>query len=158
MKTLAMLTLLAVFQVGCSGKSESEEIQKSEQKAGDATMERPSPEITLKLRQQFVDAVSAEELEIARKALIADLKKRYAGIDCHTPPNKIGPHNILFRQLMQEWNPIGFTFRDLKAIAGKPKKETDDSLVYSFDSGMKARTWIFSGRSHINEVRHHLGQ
>lgn len=121
-------------------------------------METPSPENTLKLRQQCVDADSEEELEIARKALVADLKHRYAGIDCHTPPDKIGPHNILFRQLMQEWNPIGLTIDDLKAIAGKPTKETADSVVYTFDMGDKARTWIISGRPHINEVRHHLGQ
>ncbi|MCH8828318.1 MAG: hypothetical protein IID45_01940 [Planctomycetes bacterium] len=112
---------------------------------------------TWKIRQAYVDAKSEKELKAARKAMIADLKKRYSGIDCHAPQDKIGPHKFLFRQLLQEWNPIGCTIEDLKAIAGKPRKETRDSVTYVFDSGKKAEIWIFKGRPQIVELGHRWG-
>lgn len=121
-------------------------------------MDKPPAEYTLKLRQEFVDAKTEKELDAARKAIVADLKKRYAGIDCHAPQDTIGPHLMLFGQLMQEWNPIGFTIEELKGICGRPTTETKDAVTYTFDSGMKAPLWMFKGQPRIVEVRHHGGQ
>jgi len=121
---------------GCQGDT------KSPPDKGDVEMEESSAATatatTLKLRQAYVDAESDGQLQAAKEALIADLKKRYAGIDCNAPQDKITPHLILFRQLMQEWNPVGCTIEDLKAIAGKPRSETGDSVIYPFDNGMGA--------------------
>ncbi len=141
---------------GCQGDP------KSPPGNADVEMNEPSAEAatatTLKLRRAYVDAESDKQLQAAKAALIADLKKRYAGIDCHAPQDKITPHLILFRQLMHEWNPVGCTIEDLKAIAGRPRSETDDSLIYPFDDGMGAPHWRFTGRPTITEVYFREGQ
>ncbi|MEX1228719.1 MAG: hypothetical protein WEB58_00680 [Planctomycetaceae bacterium] len=98
---------------------------------------------TEELRQQYVNAKTHEEWLVAKKAWIADLQKRYEGIDATVIAPAADEHGARFNRLMIEWNPIHFSADDLKSIAGKPTRESEESLEYRFDNGYGGTLWEF---------------
>ncbi|MEX0727440.1 MAG: hypothetical protein WD065_14285 [Planctomycetaceae bacterium] len=99
---------------------------------------------TEELRQQYLNAKTPQESQEAKAAWLADLKKRYAGIDASVTGAQAGKHGARFGRLMIEWNPIQFSANDLKSIAGKPTRETSEVLDYTFDLGRGAYSWLFT--------------
>ncbi len=122
---------------------------------------------TEQLRRRYVEGTGGS-FDQNRDAFIADLRRRYGGIDASLWR---GPeayeHLRRFGELMKEWNPLGCSADDLKSIAGEPTKEvplTDKGydpgsyrvLTYRFHGdGMVHARWEFtvSGKT-IIEVRY----
>jgi len=113
---------------------------------------------TMELRQAYRQATTDQERRKIRDELIPHLQMRYSGIDCNVRQQDIRPHELVFRLLLTEWDPRKFTIEDLKAVAGKPKSETDDSVTYAFDRGLIAPYWTFRGRPYITTIDHRPGQ
>ena len=97
-----------------------------------------------KLRQQYIHAKTRQEWLKAKKQWVANLKKRYAGIDASVSGPPADEHGVRFSQLMMEWNPIHCSAEDLKSIAGKPTRENADMLYYAFDNGADGTYYRFT--------------
>lgn len=143
---LRWLPLLAgcVLSVGCdsaaplSGSAEDKSARPQTDGRLDEYIE------TAKLRQRLAEAKTRGDVVRAQEALVAQLKKRYGGIDASLHGPDAVPHYIRFSRLMREWNPLHFSADDLKAIAGTPTKETLERIKYRFDKGDVASVWRFN--------------
>lgn len=157
---LLAVGLVAVC-VGCEGQSEPVQIQiPSDGKQLQNPPGQSVSETTEQVRQRFINANTREEAVTAQKVWIADLKRRYGGtIDASVfGPDAIA-HDVRFSKLMREWNPLHCTADDLKSIAGKPARETKDSIEYTFDNGYDGSTYRFKiSASTIHAVEYIPGE
>jgi hypothetical protein len=65
----------------------------------------------------------------------------------HKPTDLTESGKAAMESFLKNWNPIGRTPDDLKALFGVPKEESHDFLLYSFDNGSYASLYQF-------EIRH----
>ena len=99
--------------------------------------------MTETIRQEYLNAHTRDEFDIARAKMVKDFRSRYPRID-GGGTNK--ERLLLIKQmirLMQEWNPILWKPKEVKAILGTPSKETDQLLQYTIDIGIMAAIWQF---------------
>ena len=155
LRSLLLAGCLALC-VGCGGEVNHEN-QKGETDMTE-TFAVDQVARTLEWRRAHLQATTDQERQEICKALIPHLQMRYSGLDCYAPQDQIRPHYMLFRLLMLEWSPVGYTIEDLKAVAGKPRNETDDSVTDSFDSGQLAWVYTFKGRPYIETIDFRDGQ
>jgi hypothetical protein len=116
---------------------------------------------TDELRHAYITAKPGRDMTNARRALVENLTERYGGIDASVLEQPgATEHLVRFSRLMKEWNPIHFYLDDLKAIAGKPTKETPEEVEYWFYGGGDApAVWRFTlDNDLIVGVRYFLGQ
>ena len=146
---------LFVIALGCQ-KPDHESLNGEKQTPKTSTVD--DVKRTMELRQAYRQATTDQERQKIRDELIPHLQMRYSGIDCNVPQQAIRPHGLAFRLLLTEWDPRKFTLEDLKAVAGKPKSETKDSVTYVFDSGLIAPYWTFKGRPYITSIDYRPGQ
>ncbi|MCH8979331.1 MAG: hypothetical protein IH945_08840 [Armatimonadetes bacterium] len=99
-----------------------------------------------KLRQDYVERKkTTKDWLRAKDAWLADLRRRYQGIDGMLKFPDDREHGRRFGELMREWNPIFCSTKDLKSIAGPPIKETANMLEYQFGAGRgSVQTWRFT--------------
>ena len=51
-----------------------------------------------------------------------------------------------FESLLEVWNPVGRTARDVREVVGDPEPgwEDSNSIIYHFDTSWVACAWVFS--------------
>ena len=126
---------LSVIAAGCVDESNS-----VAQPSSETRKEKPMSD---KVRMDYVVSrgKTPQEWRKAKNQWLAELRKRYQGIDVAARPPDVGEHASRFGELMMEWNPIHCTTEDLKSIAGKPSRETADMIEYKFDEGKVTYSW-----------------
>lgn len=98
-----------------------------------------------RVRRRYVET-TGENISESRKAFVADLKRRYGGIDASvTKPPESVEQLRRFAQLMREWNPLQFSADDLRDIAGEPTKEVSWTAEGRPPNSMKSMTYWFYG-------------
>jgi hypothetical protein len=119
------------------------------------------------LRREYAEVCGPyflEERPKREKRLLAELQRRYGGIDASIRGPDARLQAKRFDQLMREWNPIRFTANDIASIAGKASKVEDlpnsdnTVVIYLFDDGKGVAEWRFRVGVRINAVEWSSGR
>ena len=130
-----LLVVAAVLPFACQ-----EHVQHRPAQAATREMEFS---MTRELVEACVEARTRAEFLRARERLVDNLKSRYKGIDASIGGSAATEHSARFSRLMREWNPIGFSTKNLRAIAGEPSRATDTELDYEFVLAEYSCCWRF---------------
>ena len=163
-RAIPLIGFLTLF-AGCQEQAKSiqyREREVSEPMQKQQTIDSP--------QQHYINATGG--IPSSQRALVADLKQRYGGIDASVTEQPAAQEHLAnFARLMREWNPLQFSADDLEAIAGKPTEEvllpselhppnSQQALTYWFyGSGSAGAGWEFTTDSGmIIGVRYIMGQ
>ena len=140
------LTMLGLLFLSCVSPSICGGCQNQTKPFPESTQQRGKEQsMSEKLRGDFIVAKgkSRKEWLHAKDQWVAELRRRYRGIDVSAKAADAMEHSRRFGELMREWKPIHGSVEDLKSIVGQPMRETPDSLDYSFAAGPAPSVWRF---------------
>jgi hypothetical protein len=111
------------------------------------------PAGTEKHRQMYITSnalapkhtkLAAEMEARAIEHWIIDVEMRYRDLRGKGKSPQDFSQGERFSQLMREWTPINCTADQLNQVAGKPTRESKESLEYQFDDGTGKEVWKFT--------------
>ena len=105
--------------------------------------------------------ITSVEQEVSPRSALSD-EKSDSPVQTNTPPgdlkeiiqngykNGASKANDAMESFLKNWNPVGHSVDELKAIFGKPTVEKNDSIGYYFDAGLFG--WAFEFKLHYGKV------
>ncbi len=132
-RLLILLAATVAIHSGCGPRAETPAQPKPKE-----TPTNPKP------WQALLEATTGKEGHEALQARYDDLEKRYAGtIDVSVKGPDADEQLRRFERLMREPITMYTSLKRIRAIAGKPTRECENALFYTFDNGTSVVRWEF---------------